>query len=108
MGAQIAAHFANAGVEVLLLDVAPTTLIKQEEARGLTLQSPAVRNRIANAGLDAAKKIRPAAFYSPALASLITTGNFEDDLGKVSKVGWIVEAVVENIDIKRDLFNKVE
>jgi 3-hydroxyacyl-CoA dehydrogenase len=108
MGAQIAAHFANAGVEVLLLDMAPTTLTKQEEARGLTLQSPQVRNRIANGGLEAAKKIRPAAFYSPALASLITTGNFEDDLARVSRVDWIVEAIVENIDIKRDLFNKVD
>ncbi len=108
MGAQIAAHFANAGVEVLLLDVAPTTLTTQEATRGLTLQSPQVRNRIANAGLEAAKKVRPAAFYSPALASLITTGNFEDDLARVSKVDWIVEAVVENIDIKRDLFTKVD
>jgi 3-hydroxyacyl-CoA dehydrogenase len=108
MGAQIAAHFANAGVEVLLLDMAPTTLTKQEETRGLSLQSPQVRNRIASAGLEAAKKIRPAAFYSPAAASLITTGNFEDDLAGVSRVDWIVEAIVENMDIKRDLFNKVD
>ncbi|HSE99141.1 MAG TPA: 3-hydroxyacyl-CoA dehydrogenase NAD-binding domain-containing protein, partial [Blastocatellia bacterium] len=108
MGAQIAAHLANAGVEVLLLDMVPTELSKQEQDRGLTLDSPAVRNRIANAGLEAAKKIKPAAFYSPALSRLISTGNFEDDLSKVAGVDWIIEAVVEKLDIKRDLFSKVE
>jgi 3-hydroxyacyl-CoA dehydrogenase len=108
MGAQIAAHFANAGVEVLLLDIAPAELTSQEAAKGLTLQSPQVRNRIANAGLEAAKKIKPAAFYSPVVANLITTGNFDDDLGNVSKVDWILEAVVENLDIKRDLFKKID
>jgi 3-hydroxyacyl-CoA dehydrogenase len=108
MGAQIAAHFANAGVEVLLLDIVPKELTSQEAAKGLTLHSPQVRNRVANAGLDAAKKIKPAAFYSPSVASLITTGNFDDDLNKVSKVDWILEAVVENMEIKRDLFKKVD
>jgi 3-hydroxyacyl-CoA dehydrogenase len=108
MGAQIAAHSANAGLEVLLLDIAPRELTKQEEARGLTLESRQVRNRIVNAGLEAAKKIKPAAFFSPKLAGLITTGNFDDDLEKVSGVDWIIEAVVEKVEIKRDLFARVE
>jgi len=108
MGAQIAAHCANAGLDVLLLDIAPKELTKQEEARGLTLDSRAVRNRIVNAGLDAAKKIKPAAFFSPKVASLITTGNFDDDLEKVSSVDWIIEAVIEKLEIKRDLFSRVD
>ncbi|HET9529949.1 MAG TPA: 3-hydroxyacyl-CoA dehydrogenase NAD-binding domain-containing protein [Blastocatellia bacterium] len=108
MGAQIAAHLANAGIEVLLLDMAPTELTKQEQGRGLTLESVAVKNRLANAGLEAAKKIKPAAFYSPALARLIATGNFDDDLSKLAGVDWIIEAVVEKLEIKRDLFSKVE
>ena len=107
MGAQIAAHCANAGLEVLLLDIAPGELARQEEARGLTLESKQVRNRIVNAGLDAAKKIKPAAFFSPKLAGFITTGNFDDDLEKLSGVDWIIEAIVEKLDIKRDLFSRV-
>jgi 3-hydroxyacyl-CoA dehydrogenase len=108
MGAQIAAHLANAGVEVLLLDMVPAEMTEQEKGRGLTLHSPEVRNRIAISGLEAAKKIKPAAFYSPALARLIATGNFEDDLAKISGVDWIIEAVVEKLEIKRDLFSKVD
>jgi len=108
MGAQIAAHLANAGVEVLLLDIAPKELIKQEQARGLTLESPQVRNRIVNSGLEAAKKIKPAAFFSPSVASLIKTGNFEDDLAKIAEADWIIEAIVENLEIKRSLFSKVD
>jgi 3-hydroxyacyl-CoA dehydrogenase len=108
MGAQIAAHFANAGVDVLLLDIAPNTLTPQEQAKGLTLESRAVRNRIVNAGFEAAKKIKPAAFFSPSIVSLITTGNFEDDLDKLAGVDWILEAIVEKLDIKRDLYTRVE
>jgi 3-hydroxyacyl-CoA dehydrogenase len=108
MGAQIAAHLANAGVEVLLLDMVPAELTKQEQARGLTLESRQVRNRVADAGLEAAKKIKPAAFFSPSLARLVKTGNFEDDLGKLSQVDWIIEAVVEKLEIKRDLFARVD
>lgn len=107
MGAQIAAHCANAGLEVLLFDIAPRELTKHEEARGLTLESKQVRNRIVNAGLEAAKKIKPSAFFSQKLAGLISTGNFEDDLEKLSGVDWIIEAIVEKLDIKRDLFSRV-
>jgi 3-hydroxyacyl-CoA dehydrogenase len=108
MGAQIAAHFANAGVEVLLLDIAPTTLTAQEQAKGLTLDSRAVRNRVVNAGLEAAKKIKPAAFFAPSVTGLITTGNFLDDLERLAGVDWIVEAIVEKLDLKRDLYGRVE
>src|SRR5215470_5661380 len=95
MGARIAAHFANAGVPSYLLDIVPP------DADG-----PA-RNKIAAAGLDGARKSKPAAFFEPPLAKLITIGNFEDDLKKLSEVDWIIEAVVENLDIKRSLLQKV-
>jgi len=108
MGAQIAAHLANAGVEVLLLDVVPRDLTKEEQAKGLTLDTPQVRNRIAAAGLAAAPKLKPAAFFSPALASLIAVGNFDDDLAKVKDYDWIIEAVIENLDIKRELLARVD
>jgi len=96
MGARIAAHFANAGVPSYLLDMVPP------DAGG------AARNKIAAAGLEAAKKSKPAAFFEPNLARLVTVGNFEDDLKRVSEVDWIIEAVVENLDIKRALLKKVE
>ena len=95
MGARIAAHFANAGVPSYLLDIVPP------DADG-----PA-RNKIAAAGLEAAKKSKPAAFFEPSLASFVTIGNFEDDLNKLSEVDWIIEAVVENLEIKRALLKKV-
>jgi 3-hydroxyacyl-CoA dehydrogenase len=96
MGARIAAHFANAGLPALLLDIVPP------DADG-----PA-RNKIAAAGLDGAKKSRPAAFFEASLARLVTIGNFEDDLKRLADVDWIIEAVVENLDIKRSLLKKVE
>ncbi len=95
MGARIAAHFANAGVPSLLLDIVPS------DAAGN-------RNRLAAAGLEAAKKSKPAAFMDPSLARLVTVGNFEDDLKRLSDVDWIIEAVVENLDIKRTLLKRVE
>src|SRR6266498_2636403 len=108
MGAQIAAHLANAGIPCLLLDIAPKELAPEELKGGLTLDSPAVRNRIAQAGLDAAKKAKPAAFFSPEIAGLISVGNFEDDLPKLKNCDWVIEAVVENLEIKRSLYERVE
>ena len=96
MGARIAAHFANAGVPSYLFDIVPP------DADG-----PA-RNKIAAAGLDAARKSKPAAFMEPSLARFVTVGNFEDDIKKLADVDWIIEAVVENLDIKRALLKKVE
>jgi len=96
MGARIAAHFANAGIASSLLDIVPP------DADG-----PA-RNKIAAAGLDAAKKSKPAAFMNASLARLITIGNFDDDLKRLAEVDWIIEAVVENLDLKRALLRKVE
>ena len=96
MGARIAAHFANAGVPSYLLDIVPPDA-----------DAPA-RNKIAAAGLDAAKKSKPAAFMDPSLARFVTVGNFDDDLKKLAEVDWIIEAVVENLDIKRALLRKVE
>ena len=107
MGARIAAHFANAGVPCWLLDVAPSELTPEEKARGLALADPRVRNRIVIAGLEAAKKARPAAFFTPATASRITIGNFEDNLNWCAQADWIIEAVAENLAIKRGLLQKV-
>src|SRR6204780_1369385 len=98
MGARIAAHFANAGVPSYLLDIVP-----QDAA-----PSGSARNKIATAGLDAAQKSKPAAFMDASLARFVTVGNFEDDLKKLAEVDWIIEAVVENLEIKRALLRKVE
>jgi 3-hydroxyacyl-CoA dehydrogenase len=108
MGAQIAAHLANAHLPVVLLDIVPRELTAEEQARGLSLESKEVRNRIARAGLEAAKKARPAAFFTSDLASLISVGNFEDDLAKLKDCDLIIEAVVENLDIKRKLYERIE
>ena len=95
MGARIAAHFANAGLPCLLLDIVPKDA------------APSTRNKLALAGIESAKKSRPAAFFSPALASRISVGNFEDDLARVSDADWIIEVVAENLEIKRGLLAKV-
>jgi len=108
MGAQIAAHLANAGVPTLLLDITPRELTPEEQKKGLTLDDPKVRRRIAQSGLEAAVKAKPAAFFVPELASLVTAGNFDDDLARIKDCDLIIEAVVENLDIKRSLFERVE
>ena len=108
MGAQIAAHLANAGVPTLLLDIPPRELTPEEQKKGLTLDDPKMRGRIAQSGLDAAVKAKPAAFFVPELASLVTAGNFDDDLARIKDCDLIIEAVVENLNIKRSLFERVE
>src|SRR5277367_6877006 len=108
MGARIAAQLANAGIPCYLLDIVPPELNADEKRKGLTLEKPAVRNRIVLAGLDAAKKSRPAAFFTPQAARLVTPGNFEDNLAWCGEVDWIVEAVAEKLEIKRALFERVE
>jgi 3-hydroxyacyl-CoA dehydrogenase len=108
MGARIAAHVANAGIPCYLLDIVPAELNADEKRRGLTLESPAVRNRIVMAGLEGAKKSKPAAFLTAETARLVTPGNFEDNIGWCGEVDWIIEAVAENLEIKRKLFTRVE
>jgi 3-hydroxyacyl-CoA dehydrogenase len=108
MGAQIAAHLANAGIPTLLLDIVPTEPSPEEHARGLSLESREVRDRVARAGLEAAKKAKPAAFFTPERAALVTPGNFEDDLPRIKDCDIVIEAVVERLDIKRGLFERVE
>src|SRR5882724_2652689 len=108
MGAQIAAHLANAGVPTLLLDIPPRELTAAELKKGLSLETKEVRNRIAHNGLEAAKKAKPAAFFAPELASLVSVGNFDDDLAGIKDCDLVIEAVVENLDIKRSLFERVE
>ena len=108
MGSRIACHFANIGVEVLLLDIPPRELNDQETKKGLSLESPAVRNRIVNDSLQTAIKSKPAPLFHKSRASLIKTGNFDDDLSQISDCDWILEAIVENLDIKKSLFERVE
>ncbi len=108
MGAGIAAHLSNAGIPTLLLDIAPHELTDAEAAKGLTLESPQVRNRIVNSLFEAAKKLKPAPFMLSDNAKLITTGNFTDDLVKLKECDFVIEAVVENLEIKHRLFADVE
>ncbi len=99
MGSRIAAHFANAGLPCVLLDIVPPNLPADTSA--------GERNKIVRAGLDAAKKSKPWAFFTPALAEKIAIGNFEDDLARCSEADWIIEAVAENLEIKRKLLARV-
>jgi 3-hydroxyacyl-CoA dehydrogenase len=108
MGARIAAHLANAGIPCYLLDIIPRELNAEEKRKGMTLEAPAVRNRIVLAGLEGAKKARPAAFFTPETARLVTPGNFEDNLAWCGEVDWIIEAVAENLEIKRNLFSRID
>lgn len=108
MGSRLAAHLANASVPCLLLDIVPEKLTLDEQAKGLGLGAPQVRNRLARAGLDAALKSRPPAFFVPEAARLITLGNLEDDLSKLKDCDWIIEAVMEDLTVKRALLEKIQ
>ncbi|WP_419211859.1 3-hydroxyacyl-CoA dehydrogenase/enoyl-CoA hydratase family protein [Maribacter sp. X9] len=108
MGSGIACHFANIGVEVLLLDIVPRELNDKEKAKGLTLEDKVVRNRLVNDSLATALKSKPSPIYDQKFASRITTGNMQDDISKVSKVDWIIEVVVERLDIKKQVFENLE
>lgn len=108
MGSRIALHFANIGVKVLLLDMVPRELSEQEKAKGLSLEVPAVRNRIVNQYLMDAVKSKPSPVYHDKVAELISTGNFEDDMPKIAGVDWVIEVVVERLDIKKIIFDQVE
>ncbi|WP_440881964.1 3-hydroxyacyl-CoA dehydrogenase NAD-binding domain-containing protein [Tenacibaculum sp. C7A-26P2] len=108
MGSGIACHFANIGVEVLLLDIVPRELNDKEKAKGLTLEDKIVRNRIVNDALSTSLKSKPSPIYSKKFADRIVTGNLEDDLHKIKDVDWIMEVVVERLDIKQSVFEKVE
>jgi 3-hydroxyacyl-CoA dehydrogenase len=108
MGSRIACHFANIGLDVVLLDIAPKEMNEAEAAKGLKLDDAAVKNRIVNDSLKAAVSSKPAPLYHKSFASKIQTGNFDDDLGRISDCDWIIEAVVENLEIKKQLFEKVE
>lgn len=108
MGSRIACHFANVGVNVLLLDIAPKELTEEEKKKGLTIDALAVKNRIVNASLQSTLKSRPSSLYHASFASGIRTGNFDDNMSEIASCDWILEAVVENIDIKRKVFEQVE
>ncbi|AEA44433.1 3-hydroxyacyl-CoA dehydrogenase/enoyl-CoA hydratase family protein [Fluviicola taffensis] len=108
MGSRIACHFANVGCEVLLLDILPKEPNEAEKAKGLTLESKAVRNRIVNEALQFALASNPSPIYKKSFASRIQTGNFEDDMAKIADVDWIIEVVIERLDIKQQVFATVE
>ncbi|MCB1055092.1 MAG: 3-hydroxyacyl-CoA dehydrogenase, partial [Acidobacteria bacterium] len=108
MGSGIAAHLANAGIPVLLLDIVPRQLTPEDEARGLTLEDPRFRNQIVAKGFEALKSSRPAALYSQRFLPLIEIGNFEDDWHRLAECDWIVEVVVERLDIKRQVMERID
>ena len=108
MGSGIACHFANIGVQVLLLDIIPRELNDQEKKKGLTLEDKQVRNRLVNDALQASLKSRPSPIYHQDFAKRIQTGNLQDDISKVADADWIIEVVVERLDIKKKVFDDLE
>ncbi len=108
MGSRIACHFANVGLEVLLLDIVPRELNEKEPNSGIDMQSLVLRNRIVNESLQFALKSNPSPIYHPSFAKRISTGNFDDDMEKIADADWIIEVVVERLDIKQQVFEKVE
>jgi 3-hydroxyacyl-CoA dehydrogenase len=108
MGSRIACHFANIGCQVLLLDIVPKELNEAEKAKALTLENKLVRNRIVNEALQSTLKSNPSPIYHTTFSTRITTGNFDDDMPKIAECDWIIEVVVENITIKKLVFEQVE
>ena len=108
MGSRIACHFANIGVQVLLLDIAPKELTVEEQAKGLSLDSPLVKNRIVHLAFQQTLKSKPASLYQAGFAANIQLGNFDDNLSGIANADWIMEVVVENLAIKKSLYDRVE
>ncbi len=108
MGSGIACHFANIGVEVLLLDILPKEINENEAKKGLSLQDKEVRNRIVNNNLATALKSNPSPIYHLHFAKRIETGNLEDDIAKIKNADWVIEVVVERLDVKQAVFEKIE
>jgi 3-hydroxyacyl-CoA dehydrogenase len=108
MGSAIACHFANVGCEVWLLDIAPKELTDEEKQKGLSLDNKVVKNRIVQGSFDRSIKSSPGPLYSKQFASRISLGNFDDDMPKIANADWIIEVVVENLDIKKKVFEQVE
>ncbi|HYG01710.1 MAG TPA: 3-hydroxyacyl-CoA dehydrogenase/enoyl-CoA hydratase family protein [Chryseosolibacter sp.] len=108
MGSRIACHFANIGIDVLLMDIAPKELTEEEKKKGLSLEHPAVKNRIVNAAFEAAVKSNPAPLFSKKFASRVKLGNFTDDMSKIKTYDWTIEVVVENLEIKKKIYDEVE
>ncbi len=106
MGSRIACHFANIGCDVLLLDIAPKELTDDEKKKNLTLDHPAVKNRIVNSAFEATLKANPASLFSKKFASRVKLGNFTDDMSKIKNYDWIIEVVVENLDIKKKVYEE--
>lgn len=108
MGSQIACHFANIGVEVLLLDIPPKELSEKDKAAGIDASSPTFKNRIVTESFEAAVKTKPSPLYDLSFRSRVKLGNFDDNLKDIKDYDWVIEVIVENLDIKKQLFEKVE
>jgi len=108
MGSRIACHFANIGCEVVLLDIVPRELTEADQKQGLTADSKRFRNKIVNEALDFALKSNPSPIYRKSFATRIVTGNFDDNINLVADCDWIIEVVIERLDIKKIVFDNVE
>ena len=108
MGSAIACHFANIGCQVLLMDIAPKELTEEEKAKGLTLDNKVVKNRIVQSSFERSIKSNPGPLYSKKFISRITLGNFTDDMAKIKECDWTIEVVVENLEIKKKVYEEVE
>src|SRR6187401_2785625 len=108
MGSAIACHFANIGCQVLLLDIAPKELTPEEQAKGLTLDAKPVKNRIVQSSFDRSIKSSPGPIYSKRFLSRVALRNFTDDMARIKDADWIIEVVVENLEIKKKVYEEVE